>query len=328
MDLLDSFKEKIKEFPLRKNTQFLIACSGGVDSVVLLYLFSKLKKERNWKPYVVHFNHGLRGREALLDAKFVESLAKKHKIPVFSDKGNVSKYAKENNYSLEEAARYLRYEYICSLAKKKKVKKVFLAHNLNDQAETVLMRLVKGTGLKGLRGIRPKMRMEGIDFFRPLLSFEKKEILEYAKRHKIRYRKDASNRSKRFLRNRLRLDVVPYLQKNVNPKVLEALARVPEIVDQEILALENLEDKSWKDLKVRKKKNQVDFDRKRWEALESIFQYRLLDRALKKLNPKSGLNHKAWIRLRKKLSDKKYRCSLARNVDFVLTPSKIELYKQ
>lgn len=329
MDFPQSFEAHLKQLrQISSGDKVLIACSGGPDSVCLFHLLLSLKKKWKLRLTLLHLNHGLRGRDAWLDAQFVVKLGKKHRIPVISEKSDIKIRAEQKRESIEEAARHARYAFFLKAARRKKVSKVVLAHTQEDQAETILMRMLQGTGMRGLAGIRPVWKREGVTFVRPLLDFSKKQILEYLNEEKIKFRKDKSNESEQFLRNRIRRRVLPFLSAEINPKAIEALARIPAILKDENDFLQELEDEAFKKTFIRKQAEKVLIRRKPFLTLASPLQFRILNRMLKEIDTKSGLDFSAWQRLRVNLNRKAYRHSLPRDIDFLLSPSKLMLYRK
>lgn len=192
----------------------LIAISGGVDSVVLTYLCNTLKLEIA----LAHCNFNLRGEESDADEAFILELANKLNIKVFVKHFDTNTYAKENKCSTQMAARELRYHWFNELADNLQFKYVLTAHHADDNLETFLINFTRGTGLEGLRGI-PEIKGK---FIRPLLPFSRETIENYAKTNNIKWRDDSSNASVKYIRNKLRHEVVPIL-KEINPSLLPSL---------------------------------------------------------------------------------------------------------
>ena len=178
------FLKKLKKLKCLESTKFLLAISGGVDSMVLLDLFSKT----NFKYAIAHCNFGLRDNESNIDADFVHSVAKEKKQKFFTKKFNTVKYAIEHKLSLQMAARELRYDWFKKLKEEHGFCLIATAHHQDDSVETLLINLIRGTGFSGLHGIQEL----SLDIIRPLLSFCKKDIYFYAKKHSIKYREDLS----------------------------------------------------------------------------------------------------------------------------------------
>ena len=188
-------------FSFLKDKKLLIACSGGLDSVVL----SRLLKELKFNLSLAHCNFSLRGKESDGDEKFVETLADKLSIPVFTKTFNTKQYAKELKMSTQMAARNIRYTWFEELIQQYSFDYLLTAHHLDDDLETFFINLSRGTGLRGLTGI-PDINEKII---RPLLSFSREEILAYAQEKNISWREDSSNSKSDYLRNKLRLEVIP-----------------------------------------------------------------------------------------------------------------------
>jgi len=226
--ILDRVKKTIKKYNLiNKNDKILIGVSGGPDSLVLLYLLNSLKKEFKLTLHIAHLDHMLR-EDSSKDAEFVKKLAQKLKIPLTFAQIKVKGLAKKG--SLEEIARNARLGFLFKVAQDIKASKIALGHNLDDQAETVLMRILRGTGLHGLSGILPKRNLAGFQIIRPLIEIRRKEIEAFLKQRKIRPRLDRSNLEDLYLRNRLRNRLLPLLEKEYNRNIKEVLSNMAENV--------------------------------------------------------------------------------------------------
>lgn len=199
--------------------KILIALSGGPDSVFLLHFLNKFKRKFKIELGAVHINHLLRGDNSDRDELFCKTICDELSFPFYSFQANVKSFAKQNGYSLEVAGRKIRYKYFEQIATSKKFSKIATAHNADDNAETVLINIIKGTGVKGIAGI-PIQRNKII---RPILCLTKYEILEYLNKNKFEYRIDESNLSNDYERNYLRNDIIPLIQKRINPSFTETL---------------------------------------------------------------------------------------------------------
>ncbi len=226
MTLVEEVLETIERYNLLKRKEkVILAVSGGPDSVAMLFLFLRIKEIFNLKLVCVHFNHGLR-KEADEDEKFVKDLCSSLDIKFVSEKKNVKEFFKGD--SLEQTARILRYDFFLKIANSLKIKKISLAHTKDDVIETVLMRIIRGTGIQGLRGILPLSKIKGKIFIRPLIEIEKKRILDWLKKEKISYQIDTTNFEDKFFRNKIRLNVLPLLEK-LNPNIKDTLFNLARI---------------------------------------------------------------------------------------------------
>lgn len=212
------FEETVSNHGLVKPCEHIIAgCSGGPDSVTLLLLLNRLAGQMNIRVSVACLNHGLRA-EADREADFVRRLADRLRMDFYTKKVKLVK-----KDSLEQQARRQRISFFKEVAGKSKVSKVALGHNFDDVTETVLMRILKGTGLRGLRAIMPSVAIEGLTFIRPLLFIKRDEIISFLKENKVKYCVDSSNYSPEFFRNRIRNRLLPLIQKEYSPRIKEHL---------------------------------------------------------------------------------------------------------
>lgn len=233
--LLKKVRKTIEKYSmLKKGDRVLVAVSGGPDSIALLNILYELREEYNLKLMVVHLNHGLRGKESDRDEKFVRRMAERLNLKCYSKRIKPGAL-KENGVSPEESARRARYKYFEQLIQRLHCDRIALGHNADDQAETVLMRFIRGSGLKGLGGI-PPVRKKGM-IIRPLIESSRKEIEEFLKTRNITYVIDSTNQSKNFLRNRYRHELIPFIEKNLNPRLKKSLVRMAEIFrrDEELI---------------------------------------------------------------------------------------------
>ncbi len=206
---------------INNGDRILVAFSSGPDSVFALHFLNKFRKKYKIELLALHFNHGLRGKESDDDASFAKEFCAGLNIEFMAQKLSVKIFAKKNKFSIEEAARLLRYKNLEDIAKKRSCTKIVTAHNLSDNTETILMNLFNGTGLSGLKGI--PIQRENI--IRPLICLSKQEILDYLRKEKINYRVDLSNLSDDFRRNYIRNRIIPLIKSKLNPQIDEALFR-------------------------------------------------------------------------------------------------------
>ena len=227
VDFIDKVKGTIRRFGLlTKGQTVLVALSGGPDSVALLHALVALESEFRLKLFAAHLNHKLRGKESDQDEKFAGDLASGLKVRFFSKRVDVKKEAKRKKLSIEEAAREVRYRYLEKLANQVKADRIAVGHQADDQAETFLMRLIRGAGSAGLSGIPPRRGK----IIRPLIQIRRAEIEDFLKANRFPSRLDSSNYLSDYLRNRIRLSLLPKLEREFNPKIVETLNRTADIL--------------------------------------------------------------------------------------------------
>lgn len=239
--LPDGFKDPSLLSGLKKNTPILVGFSGGADSSALL-LMLKIYCEQNGAPlYAAHLNHGIRGEEADRDEQFCKQFAKELGIKFFSKKLNIPELAKQSGEGIENAARNARYSFFDEIMTKNNIPILATAHNADDNLETVLFNLTRGAGLYGLCGI-PDSRplLHGV-VIRPILTLEKRTILEFCEKHKIKFVTDSTNFENDYTRNKIRNRVVPIL-KEINPGVIGNVSRSTESLKEDSLCLQSMAD--------------------------------------------------------------------------------------
>lgn len=231
LNLEDKVLRYIEEHSmLRSGEKVLVALSGGPDSVCLIHMLYKLQEKLNIKCFAAHVNHCLRGEEANKDEVYAEELCKRLNIPFFSKRVDINGLAASRGISVEMAGREARYEFFQELKHKYEIHKIAVAHNANDQGETILMRLMRGTGSEGLRGIRPVR--DGV-FIRPILCLSREEIEEYCRVNALNPRIDKTNLEDIYYRNKIRLQLIPYIEENFNPNIISTLNRLAELIDSD-----------------------------------------------------------------------------------------------
>lgn len=237
MNSLEKFKNFIEENNLiEKGDSIVSAVSGGSDSVFMLEMLLAIKDDYDLKIIVSHVNHGLRGAEAQRDEDFVKKLAEKNGLIYEVEHIDMAGYAKEHSLTCEEAGRKLRYLFFEEIKEKYKADKVAIAHNENDVAETIFLNIFRGTGLDGLESI-PLRR----DFYiRPILCFEKSEILDFLKENNIHYVDDSTNFTNDYKRNMIRNEIIPFIKKNFNENIVSSMSRLASIAKENNLYLEDI----------------------------------------------------------------------------------------
>ena len=249
--MLTKFQNHLEQnFPHLKKKKLLLAISGGLDSMVFMHLFQQL----NYSIGIAHCNFQLRGNESDEDEKLVKLQAEKFQIPIFSIQFETEKYANERKLSIQLAARKLRYDWFYQLLENENYDYLLTAHHLDDQLETFLINLSRGTGIEGLTGIPA----QNDKIIRPLLPFSREEILAFADKNAISWREDSSNASTKYLRNKIRHEIIPIL-KTLNSNFLQTFENTLEHLNQ-ANALVNDAIKLQFDFVVEKSNNQYIFD--------------------------------------------------------------------
>jgi tRNA(Ile)-lysidine synthase len=254
---------------LQKGNKVLVAYSGGPDSTALMAILVDLSKDYELRLALAHLNHQLRP-SAAADEEFAVSMARKFGLPLYLKREDIRAHAQKHGLNIEEAGRERRYEFLRQTAAKIGAAKIATGHTMTDQAETVLMRLLRGSGPTGLGGIAPAVK--GI-VIRPLIEVERGEIKEYLRAGRLLYREDETNRDRRYLRNKVRLSLIPFLEKNFEPRIVRQLSRLAEISRAEDEFLEKTAQGRSKKAVLRKK-GKILLDAQRLSSLPSALARR------------------------------------------------------
>jgi len=214
---------------LKAGDRVAVAVSGGADSVSLLRVLLELRAELGIVLFVAHFNHQLRGAESDADERFVAELAREHDLPFFAGRADVRAHAAADKISLEHAARELRYQWLTNLAREEDLDAIATAHNADDQAETVLMKFLRGAGTRGLAGIHAVHTGHGSRIIRPLLETPRREVESYLNALNQPWREDHSNLDTQHTRNRIRHELLPLLERDYNPNLRQLLSDTAEV---------------------------------------------------------------------------------------------------
>lgn len=255
----------------------VVAVSGGPDSMALLHLLLRLKEELNLRLRVAHVDHGLH-RASAAHAAFVRRMAAARGVPVSVRRVDAAAYARRRRMTVEEAARALRYRALAHVARRIGASCIATAHTADDQAETVLLWLLRGAGSDGLAGMPPVRSLDGLRVIRPLIDVWRREVLDYLAAERVPYRTDPTNRQRRPLRNRIRQDLLPRLA-GYNPGVKAVLRRLAAQVADDAALLEHLAGDAARTA-VRRRDGRVALDARRFAALPPSLQRRIAHRAL------------------------------------------------
>ena len=272
--------QTIKEYKMfSKGDSVLVGVSGGADSVSLLHLLYYLKQELGLSfIYVGHLNHMLRRDESDMDQKYVEDLAKKLGLVCLSESIDVAAYAAKNKLGIEDAARRLRYEFYETVSLKVGANKVALGHTADDSIETFLMRLLRGSGLKGLTGIPP---VRG-NIVRPMIKTWRREIDQYIASLKLVPRIDHTNYESKYLRNRVRLKLIPQL-KIYNLNIKEILLQTVLLLTEDYLYMETKTKDVIADITIKSRENSIDLDAGKLRELEPPIERHLIRTAIEQV---------------------------------------------
>jgi len=294
-------KDKVKKDILKHRLivpgdHVILGLSGGPDSVALLHILNSLQSEIGFRLQTAHFNHQLR-RGSKKDQAFVQSLTKILHIPLTVK--NAHSQLRLSKGSLEEKAREQRLSFFLRLAKKVDAPKIALAHTLDDLAETVLMRLLRGSGLQGLRAILPIRNIQGVDIIRPILNIHRIEVLNYLKKDNIHYRVDPTNAQTVYFRNKVRHKLLPLLQKEYNPNIQTILANLSVNMTTDYAYLESQTQKIFQKMtRQSKRANTIQIELKKFCRQPRAIQHMIVRKAYELLNGNTNrltLSHNSQI---------------------------------
>ncbi len=309
MPLLEQVKKTIQRYQMVGiGDALVVGVSGGPDSLCLLHLLLRLRDECDLTLHIAHLNHCLRGAEADSDAAFVAQLAQEWALPATVESIDVATLAEERGLAVEEAARQARYAFLARTARQVGAQRVAVGHNADDQVETILMHWLRGAGLAGLRGMQPvskvqEMRLGEEDravgqnrvdllLIRPLLETPRSAIEAYCATHKLRPRFDRSNLDTTYYRNRLRHELLPFLE-TFNPRIREVILRSASILTADYAYLREQASQAWAQVTVSECPEAIAFDLHAWRALALSLQRSTLREAIHRL--RRSLRNINWV---------------------------------
>jgi tRNA(Ile)-lysidine synthase len=275
---------------LQTGDTVLVGVSGGPDSVALVHIMLDLSPKFSFKVAIAHLNHDLRRDESARDEAFVVSLAEQLNLPVHVERQDVRRHQKNYRLSLEEAARQVRYRFYDAIASKFGYEKIALGHHSDDNAELILMYLLRGSGPLGLSGIPP---LRDARIIRPLMDIKRTEILDYIAAKSLDCVVDSSNRDSQYLRNRVRNRLLPQLKAEYNPKLVESLNRMASILDAEERWIESLIQPIFEKVIVFEKQGRIGFDVEQLNQQNIAVRRRLIRNAILKV--KGNLRRMAFV---------------------------------
>lgn len=307
----------VKKFELwKKGDSFIVGVSGGPDSICLLDVLFILSQKYDFKLYVAHINYHLRGRASDLDEKLVGTMTSRYGLPCF-----VFSVKKELKSDAEEILRNIRYAFFEKLRKKFGAHHIAVAHNQNDQAETLLMRLLRGAGLSGLSAMRPKNNY----VIRPFIETSRTDIIRYLKECKLVFREDKSNLNERYFRNRIRHTLIPFLEKDFQPQAVKLLSETALLLGEDYTFLQ----KHLAVFSVKQDALGIEFSRSAFLNLSDALQRRELRTMLKPLlshkNPEKNLVNELIKALKSEKS--KNQTITFKGLKFVRKGDKVRLFQ-
>ncbi len=285
------FIEKVRETIINNNLlqegdRVLVGVSGGVDSLSLFHALLMLKTEWGIEICAGHLNHGFR-EDAREDLEFVRSLAKRWKVPFYGASINVPYYSNKMGLSSQQAARYFRFQFFLKGSRYFRANKIALGHHQDDQVETVLLNILNGTGLEGLAGMKANRRWKGLTIIRPLLYHSKTQILNYCKSEEIEYREDSSNLKTIYQRNKIRLELLPYL-KEYNYQIDNAILRLSALAREDDNYLQKKAEKYLKICLVTLTNDKVVLNANTLKKITPALQRRVIRKTWQKLFPEKA----------------------------------------
>jgi len=298
--------------------RLVVGVSGGADSVFLFHLLLAFQKKKNFHFSVAHLNHGLR-KASDQEEDFVRTLSQDHNVPFFSEQGNFSKESPS-----EEEARDARYHFFVTLCQKIGAQKIALAHTQDDDVETILFRMLRGSGLHGMSGIPYLRDFKGYQVIRPLKEFTHDEIVTILKEGGISWCEDPSNRDPRYTRNRIRHELLPFLEEAFNPNIREILSNFGQNVTEDYEYLKSEGEEAFERVLVKERKDEIVFHRRMFQALSPALQKQLFRLTLQKLGaPMDKVGYPEWKSTSQLFSRKSFRVSLPGALVLEGTPTKM-----
>ena len=269
--------ETIKKYNLIQNgDRLVLGVSGGPDSISMLDILNEIRVDKtnnlDFNIVVAHINHMIR-EEAVEDQEFVKNFCNKIGVDFYSKSIDIQKIANNNKIGTEEAGRNARYEFFNEILEKTNSNKIAIAHNKNDKTETIIMNILRGSGIAGLKGIEP---IKNKKIIRPLIECERYEIENYCKEKNIKARIDKTNFENVYTRNKIRNVIIPYIKKEFNPNIVQTIDRLSELVKEEDEYLEKLVEQKYKDMILEENPRELVMDLKKFNKEEKVIKSRIL----------------------------------------------------
>lgn len=265
---------------INEGDKIVIGVSGGPDSITLLNVLNKFKEKLNIKIYVAHINHMIRA-EADEETEYVKEFCNRLDVEFFCKKIDAQEEAKKLKIGTEEAGRNIRYAFFEEVAKRVEANKIATAHNSNDNAETVLMNIMRGTSISGLAGIE---KIRDGKYIRPLIRCSRKAIEEYCKQNNLQPKFDKSNLENIYTRNKIRNLLIPYIQKEFNPNIIDTINRLSDIAISEEQFINKIVENEYKKLLINANKNEIILDMKKFNMLDYVIKAKLILYTIEKVS--------------------------------------------
>ena len=275
----DKVIETIKKYGLiQAKDKIVLGVSGGPDSITMLDILRQIQEEFDFEIVVAHINHMIR-KEAIQDEEYVKKYCEKNSIEFFVKRIDVMSVANIRKIGTEEAGRFVRYEFFDEILKQTESNKIAIAHNKNDKVETIIMHLLRGSGLSGLKGIEPIRE----NVIRPLIECERKEIEKYCDENRLEPRIDKTNFENDYTRNKIRNIVIPYIEKELNPNIIETIDRLSEVVKKEDRYLEKVALDVYDKILIKQEPGQIMLELKGFNEQDEVIKSRIILYTVKKL---------------------------------------------
>ena len=276
----DKVIDTIKKFKLIQNgDKIVLGVSGGPDSISMLHILNEIKEQYNFEIYVAHINHMIRD-EAEDDEKYVQQYCQKNNLECFIKRIDVQQVAYTEKIGTEEAGRNIRYEFFEEILQEVGANKIAIAHNKNDKIETIIMNLLRGSGLSGIKGIEP---IRDKKFIRPLIECERQEIEQYCEQQNLNPRIDKTNFENDYTRNKIRNIVIPYIKEEFNPNIIETLDRLSQVATVEGNYMDLQTQKIYQKLLIEKTEEQIILKLKEFNDQEKVIKSRIILLVVKEL---------------------------------------------
>lgn len=294
-----------KYYEFLQNKNLLVAVSGGVDSMTLLFDLLKLKEDLNIGIEICHFDHLTRNGMSTKDKEFVENFAKSNNLICHTDSYSMEKYSKDNDLSIEESGRILRKNFFEKILQKNKDMILLLAHNLDDNIETLLMRIIRGTGLRGLEGIKEYEKKEYYSILRPYLEISKEKIIEYASINNIEFRQDNTNFENIYTRNKIRNELIPLLKENYNIGIYESIKNLSDISRSNNHFVDIQISKVIDEISIDKNKNYIMFDSNKLSQYSDYEKVLIIRKSLDNIHNNYNFTNNHYDEILKIINSKK-----------------------